>query len=315
MAIRVTRMCCSKRSWLVKAMVVASLLVFKVLWSRRKGEIGQQEGNERRQAAKFFKTQVRPEHRDMFASWEERRCRGEEQRIYLNPGQQVLLQSAGFEGEGMPAKCKERYEVTLEIANQDLSQWRIKVEVEDLEMACSSSNLTVTEEGERVTRMRYCNQMAASKIYTSHEHRLLLMLKNKDGLGAKVGIRLTAEYVCGGKFTEDTGSLLSPFWPKNYFNSESCFYDIMAPDDKRVSLTCHDFNLSTNCQKKDKCRKHGGDRTYLEDVNSDERYEDTELLGKTITSKSNHHTLYFLSNAIDLGKDIGFGFNCSYAFF
>ena len=76
--------------------------------------------------------QVRPEHRDMFASWEERRwvsnfldeydenqskppwwkekikssewnylnqkgrCRGEEQRIYLNPGQKVLLQSEFF---------------------------------------------------------------------------------------------------------------------------------------------------------------------------------------------------------------------------
>ena len=77
------------------------------------------------------------------------------------------------------------------------------------------------------------------------------MLKNKDGHGARVAIRLTAEYVCGGKwgqistislrpfssmdkictngrFTEETGSLLSPFWPNNYFNSESCFYDVMS---------------------------------------------------------------------------------------
>ena len=54
---------------------------------------------------------------------------------------------------------------------------------------------------------------------------------------------------------------------------------------------------------------------FFQDVNSDERYEGTELLGKTVTSKSNHHTLYFLSNAIELRKDIGFGFNCSYAFF
>ena len=126
---------------------------------------------------KFF-IQVRPEHRDMFASWEERRwvsnfldeydenqskppwwkekiknsewndlnqkgrCRGEEQRIYLNPGQkvllqseffkrvffkivfvkskcifnpgqQVLLQSAGFEGEGMPAECKVKPRLNL----------------------------------------------------------------------------------------------------------------------------------------------------------------------------------------------------------
>jgi len=190
MAIRVARMCYGKRSWLVKAMVVASLIVFKVLWSRRKvGKMGQNEGSER-QAAKFFKTQVRPEHRDMFASWEERRCRGEEQRIYLNPGQQVLLQSTGFEGEGMPAKCKERYEVTLEIANQDLSQWRIKVEVENLEMACSSSNLTVTEEGERVTRVHYCNQiqppistlpMSTGQIQRQKEQQILVLYLMQSG--------------------------------------------------------------------------------------------------------------------------------------
>ena len=29
------------------------------------------------------------------------------------------------------------------------------------------------------------------------------------------------------RFTEERGFLLSPFWPNNYLNSESCFYDIM----------------------------------------------------------------------------------------
>ena len=53
----------------------------------------------------------------------------------------------------------------------------------------------------------------------------------------------------------------------------------------------------------------------VQDVNSDARYEGTELLGKTISSKSNHHTIYFLSNSVELGEDVGFGFNCSYAFF
>jgi len=60
-------------------------------------------------------------------------------------------------------------------------------------------------------------------------------------------------------------------------------------------------------------QKYG--KILVQDINSDERYEGTELLGKTITSKSNHHTLYFLSNSINLGKEVGFGFNCSYAFF
>ena len=56
-------------------------------------------------------------------------------------------------------------------------------------------------------------------------------------------------------------------------------------------------------------------RFSFQDVNSDERYEGRELLGKTIKSEGNHHTLYFLSNDIDLGTGGGFGFNCSYAFF
>ena len=56
-------------------------------------------------------------------------------------------------------------------------------------------------------------------------------------------------------------------------------------------------------------------RLSFQDVNSDERYEGSELLGKTIKSEGNHHTLYFLSNDIDLGTGGGFGFNCSYAFF
>jgi len=215
----------------------------------------------------------------------------------------------------MPTKCKERYEVTLEISNQDLSQWRIKVEVEEMEMPCSSSNVTLIEEGKLVKRVHFCNEIKASKTYTSHEHRLLLLFKNNGSTGTRVGVRLTAEYVCGGKFTDTRGFLLSPFWPNNYLNSESCFYDIMAPEDQRVTLTCHDFNLGTNCPRREECKKHGGDRTYLEDVNSDERYEGRELLGKTIKSEGNHHTLYFLSNDIDLGTGGGFGFNCSYAFF
>ena len=56
-----------------------------------------------------------------------------------------------------------------------LLSWALfQVEVLDLEMSCFSSNLTLTEEGRTVTRVRYCNQMTASeRTYTSHEHRWL----------------------------------------------------------------------------------------------------------------------------------------------
>ena len=54
-------------------------------------------------------------------------------------------------------------------------------------------------------------------------------------------------FVTTGRFTEDTGSLLSPFWPNNYFNSESCFYDVMSGPCQnillsRYQLTCYAVN-------------------------------------------------------------------------
>ena len=30
------------------------------------------------------------------------------------------------------------------------------------------------------------------------------------------------------RFTDASGSILSPLWPNNYLNSEACFYDIMS---------------------------------------------------------------------------------------
>ena len=45
--------------------------------------------------------------------------------------------------------------------------------------------------------------------------------------GTKVQMRLTAEYVCGGKFDVDNGIITSPLFPGNYVNSEACIYDIV----------------------------------------------------------------------------------------
>ena len=47
-----------------------------------------------------------------------------------------------------------------------------------------------------------------------------------------------------------------------------------------------------------------------------ERYEGGELAGKTIKSKKNYHTFYFLSNSKDVEDDHHkYGFSCSYKFF
>ena len=45
--------------------------------------------------------------------------------------------------------------------------------------------------------------------------------------GTHYKIKLSAEYVCGGKYDKDNGVITSPFYPHNYINSEACIYDIV----------------------------------------------------------------------------------------
>ena len=40
-------------------------------------------------------------------------------------------------------------------------------------------------------------------------------------------MRISAEYVCGGRFDQDNGVITSPLYPANYINSEACIYDIV----------------------------------------------------------------------------------------
>jgi len=250
------------------------------------------------------------------------KCSGQPQDVYLNQGQEVVIQSPGYDNGEFVEGCEANYEVTLERDDQDLGQWRIKVVVEEMNLFCSSSSLLVKEDSEKTKRVKYCNEAeTVTKEFFSHEHLISLTFKNKAACeesggcaGTKVQIRLTAEYVCGGQFDADSGIISSPFYPSNYLNSEACIYDIVAPKKKRIALTCEYFNLSTKCSGH--CGEHNGDKTYFQDITSFERYEGKELEGKTIKSKKNHHTFYFLSNSKDIEDDRRkFGFSCSYKFF
>ena len=58
------------------------------------------------------------------------------------------------------------------------------------------------------------------------------------------------------------------------------------------------------------------DKYIFKDSTTFERYEGEELAGKTIKSKKNYHTFYFLSNSKDVEDDHHkYGFSCSYKFF
>jgi len=252
----------------------------------------------------------------------QKKCSGSPQEIYLNQGQEVVLQSPGFETGEFVEGCTTNYEVTLERDDQDLGQWRIKVVFEEMNLHCSSSSLWLLEDGEKTHNVKYCNEKTpAAEEFYSHEHLINIEFKNKARCqeeggceGTRVKMIISAEYVCGGRFDQDNGVITSPLYPHNYINSEACIYDIVAPKKKRIELTCEYFNLSTKCSGH--CGGHNGDKTYVQDITTFDRYEGKELQGKTIKSKKNHHTFYFLSNSKDIENDRRqYGFSCSYKFF
>jgi len=249
------------------------------------------------------------------------KCSGTPQEVILGAGSEVVLRNEGFEEEFIEG-CTTLYEVMVDRDDQDLGQWRIKVVVEKMSLPCSSSSMWLMEDGERPHNDQYCKEKMESTgdVFYSHEHLIDIKFKNKgrcsegggcDGSGVQV--KVSAEYVCGGRFDKDNGNIVSPLFPKNYVNSEACIYDIVAPKRKRIELTCEYFNLSPRCEGQ--CGKHVGDRDYFQDITTFERYEGTELQGKTIKSKKNHHTFYFLSNSYDIEKNKKeYGFSCSYKF-
>jgi len=250
-----------------------------------------------------------------------KKCSGVSQDIYLNSGQEVIIQSPGFEDGLFVEGCTSLYEVMIDRDDQDLSQWRIKVEVEQMNLSCSSSSLWILEDGEKENNVQYCNEKSTEKdVFYSHEHMIDIKFKNKASCnkeggcsGTRVQLRISAEYVCGGRFDKDNGVITSPFFPANYINSESCIWDIVAPKNKRIAFTCETFNLSVKCEGP--CGSHTGDKTYFQDITTFERYEGNELQGKTIKSKNNHHTFYFLSNSKDIERSRrSYGFSCSYRF-
>ena len=64
--------------------------------------------------------------------------------------------------------------------DQDLSQWRIKVEVEQMDLSCSSSSLWILEDGEKENNVQYCNEKSTEKdVFYSHEHMIDIKFKNK----------------------------------------------------------------------------------------------------------------------------------------
>lgn len=62
------------------------------------------------------------------------------------------------------------------------------------------------------------------------------------------GFRIKYETVCGGKFEDDNGVIMSPFYPKPYDHSRNCMFDIEAPLGKAIALNFTDFDIESDCE-------------------------------------------------------------------
>jgi len=256
---------------------------------------------------------------ELARSRHQKNCNGTVHSIHLRESDEFIIDTSGYNGQFMEG-CQESWEVKLFRDKRELKQLRIKVEILEMNMPCSTSSIRVEEDSAKLTSVQFCNDKE-ERVFSSHGHIIALNFKNKDecketggcfGVGAK--LKISAEYVCGGKFTEDNGYITSPFYPLPYPPSTSCIYDISGPLDGQVALTCAQFALSPACSSK-RCKPQAGDKDFLQDIIMFKRYEESELAGITLVSKKFHHTLYFLSNDHLISEEEGsFGFNCTYKF-
>lgn len=234
---------------------------------------------------------------------------GEVITVELHKGETIYIDTPENDG----SYCKGGWHIDLIRGHDDISQWRIDVEMEEMDLNCNEGSVTVTEDVDPPKKYVYCD--AKNKPFYSHEHDLYLDYVIKKGKSGGARIKVSAEYLCGGRFEENNGYVVSPYYPQNYPDAVSCIYQISAPNGKVPKVTCHDFNLNTKCKNKNACGAGSGNRDYMLDMLTFESYEGNKLQGKTLKSKRFHQTLYFVSNDYKLSPTEGpYGFNCSYTF-
>lgn len=111
--------------------------------------------------------------------------------------------------------------------------------------------------------------------------------------------------VCGGKFEDDNGVIMSPFYPQPYENSRVCHFDIIAPLGKAIVLNFTDFDIEDDCDFDSLAIYDGSDSTSTQIGN----YCGEETPPPAI-STLNHMHLVFQSDTSISGR----GFKANYSF-
>ncbi|XP_031805220.1 deleted in malignant brain tumors 1 protein-like [Sarcophilus harrisii] len=58
---------------------------------------------------------------------------------------------------------------------------------------------------------------------------------------------ILANYTCGGYFSQPSGKIFSPNYPKQYSNNTNCFWDILVSSNFVVTIVFGDVDLDENC--------------------------------------------------------------------
>ncbi|KAJ6642438.1 Cubilin like, partial [Pseudolycoriella hygida] len=88
---------------------------------------------------------------------------------------------------------------------------------------------------------RYCGNTVPPP-YTSLGNTLLIVFKTRSSAYFE-GFRVKYEIVCSELFENDTGVIESAFYPARFERSSSCYYEILAPPGKAISLHFEDFDV------------------------------------------------------------------------
>ena len=118
----------------------------------------------------------------------------------------------------------------------------------------------------------------------------------------------TCDETCGGILTNTTGEIKSPGWPKNYPLSKKCTWQIVAPNEYKITLTFTEFELEGNemC-KYDWLQVYSGMTETGKDMG---KFCGNRIIPEPITSEENLMRVQFHSDG-NIQKQ---GFHANYAF-
>lgn len=94
---------------------------------------------------------------------------------------------------------------------------------------------------------RFCGT-SVPKIITSESNVVLLKFKS-DWSTAHSGFSLKYRTICGGRFGEATGEIISPLYPEPYRGFLMCIFEIEAPLNSAIKVDFQDFDVegSSDC--------------------------------------------------------------------